>query len=219
MIPSTQTRTRATAAATAATLTTVARHLHSASDNDNIERFQKRYHLKGGTTPNNTSGATVVFDTGHTLQTDLPYQMGGQASAPQPIELLLAALAGCTQATALFVGRRMLQPRLLLERLEFDWTALRDERGALLARPLTEEASNNNNGTKIPSRLHTLTGTVRVFAVNNTPMETETIDTLKELTERHCPVANMMIASGCDVSGVQWVDGNMAAAAVVVDEQ
>ena len=43
--------------------------------------------------------------------------MGGANLAPQPVETLLAALIGCTQATALFVGRQL---GVVIDKMEFD---------------------------------------------------------------------------------------------------
>jgi hypothetical protein len=41
------------------------------------------------------------------MNTDVPWNMGGTDSAPQPIELLLMSFIGCTQATAFFVSRHL----------------------------------------------------------------------------------------------------------------
>jgi len=163
------------------------------------EPHRKSYQLQGATTPKNKSGVTVSTNTGHTLHTDLPEKMGGKDTAPQPIETLLTALAGCTQATAIFVGRHMQPERLVLDRLEFDLAAARDERGALQL-PLED-------ALPVPSRLQQVTGTVRVYAVNNQAIGPAALELLKEQTELRCPVANMMIASGCRMD-VDWVDGN-----------
>ena len=73
----------------------------------------------------------MTTSTGHTIQTDVPIKMGGKNEAPQPVELLLAAFIGCTQATALFVGRQMKPDRIILDKMEFDIQAVRDEQGAL----------------------------------------------------------------------------------------
>jgi uncharacterized OsmC-like protein len=162
------------------------------------KKFQKRYELTGQTMKRNKSGVTVTTNTGHVLSTDLPVKMGGQNTAPQPVEVLLTALAGCTQATALFVGRQMTPERLILDRLEFDWQAIRDERGALHL-PLTENPP-------VSSRLQRVSGTVTVFAAGKKPISTEQMTFLKKQTELRCPVANMFLASGCEMD-VEWTDG------------
>ena len=141
----------------------------------------------------------------HELRTDLPRRVGGRGEAPEPVETLLAALAGCTQATAVFVGRHMRPERLVLDRLEFDLTAARDERGALQLPLLQAERL-----TTIPSRLQRVAGTVTVYVAENRAIGTADLAVLKEQTEQRCPVANMMIASGCAMD-VEWIDGNAAA--------
>jgi uncharacterized OsmC-like protein len=157
----------------------------------------KSYHLTGIGTK---SRIELFTNTGHVLQTDVPKKMGGTNTAPQPVETLLAALLGCTQATAVYVGRHM-EPRVLVERLEFDVTAYRDERGALDL-PISRRPS-------IPARLQSVEGTVTVYLKNkNEQLSSEEIHLLAEQTEARCPVANMMAASGCKML-IQWkVEGS-----------
>ena len=140
-----------------------------------------------------------MTNAGHILQTDLPTRMGGFDQAPQPVETLLAALIVCTQATALFVGRN-LQPRLIIDRIEFQLEAFRDNRGALQL-PI-------DIAPEIPSRLQRVSGTIRVFAAKGEVFPSEVLDAMKEQTEIRCPVANMMIASGCEMD-VEWLDGSV----------
>jgi uncharacterized OsmC-like protein len=144
----------------------------------------------------------------------VPKTMGGQDMAAQPVETLLAALLGCTQATAVFVGRHC-EPRILIDRIEFDIFAERDDRGAL-ALPITLSP-------EIPARLLRISGTVRVYTKHNPQQQTTTTTTtttttqqpllsqeqlaiLAHQTELRCPVANMIVASGCEMN-VTWVDG------------
>lgn len=157
--------------------------------------FDKHYTFQGHTTSKkNKSSVTVAFDH-HTILTDLPRAMGGQGRAPQPVEHLLAAWAGCTQATALFVSRHNM--KCALERLEFvNMTASRDERGAL-ALPIDENPP-------VPSRIHTITGTIVVWP----SFGEDELRLLKEQTELRCPVANMLLASGCRID-VEWVNGSV----------
>jgi putative redox protein len=158
------------------------------------------YTLKGA---GRGSRVDVTTNTGHQLATDVPRKMGGEDSAPQPVETLLAAWMGCTQATAVFVGRQMKPTRILIDRLEYDnIQAFRDERGAIQL-PI-------ENIPHVPSRLHRITGTVRVIPKKQTKSSNtvtlEDIQQLKEQTEARCPVANMIITSGCDVD-VNWTIG------------
>lgn len=165
-------------------------------------QYIKSYKLTGETGANtNKSGVTVqTTKTGHTLQTDVPRKMGGRDTAPQPVEMLLTAWMGCTQATALFVGRQMQQPhRLLLNRLVFDVQGHRDERGALEL-PITTDPP-------VPSRMFRVEGTIIVHRVGGQAITTQEMKVLREQTESRCPVANMMIASGCQMN-VEWIDGS-----------
>lgn len=195
------------------------------NQNDEKGAYTKRYHLTGETTRGNKSGVTVSTknSTGHhqhhTLQTDLPKRMGGQDTAAQPVELLLTAWMGCTQATALFVGRQMMmttgsnnnnhsenkskaqpqqQRRFLLDRLVFDVQGERDERGAL-SLPIDQNPP-------VPSRLQRVSGTITVYRAGGLAIAPEEMKLLQEQTELRCPVANMMIASGCQMD-VKWIDG------------
>jgi putative redox protein len=163
-------------------------------DVDPDPSFSKFYRLDG---VGHRSRVDITTNTGHQLKTDVPKKMGGSDTAPQPVEMLLSAWMGCTQATAVFVGRHM-SPRIMIESLEFEGIqAVRDERGALML-PIEEQPS-------IPSRLQYVTGVIKIQSRNNTPLTKEQIQLLQEQTEVRCPVANMMIASGCTMD-VKWID-------------
>lgn len=142
----------------------------------------------------------VTTDTGHAICTDIPKKVGGSDSAPQPVETLMAAWIGCTQATALFVGRQMPE-RVVIQKLEFEnIQAFRDERGALQL-PIHQTP-------EVPSRLQRLTGTIKVFSRNKNGLSSDQMELLKEQTEIRCPVANMILASGCSID-VEWVDASL----------
>jgi uncharacterized OsmC-like protein len=116
------------------------------------------------------------------------------------VETLLAAWMGCTQATALFVGRQMKPNRVLIDRLEFDnIQGFRDERGALQL-PIKTTPD-------VPSRLQRITGTIRVFLKERNDgsaiLSPTELELLKEQTEARCPVANMITASGCCID-INW---------------
>jgi putative redox protein len=168
-------------------------------DDKDGNNHAKTYRVQGETTPNSKGSVTMTTNTGHSIQTDLPKPMGGKDEAPQPVETLLAALIGCTQATALFVGRQMKPNRLLIDKMEFSLTATRDERGAL---QLPIEIDPH-----VPSRLQQVSGTIRVFAAKGARIPNEQMTLLREQTEQRCPVANMMLASGCAMK-VEWIDGS-----------
>mmetsp|Transcript_12009 Transcript_12009/g.15345 ORF Transcript_12009/g.15345 Transcript_12009/m.15345 type:complete len:162 (-) Transcript_12009:62-547(-) len=143
------------------------------------------------------SKVTCNTNTNHTLEADVPKKMGGGDEAPQPVEHLLAALVGCTQATAVYVGR-MMKPRLIIEKIDFNIDAYRDERGAL-SLPITELPT-------IPARLQSVSGSVAVHFKNGVEVSEEQLRILGQQTEARCPVANMMHASGC-IMDIQWKNG------------
>ena len=158
----------------------------------------------------------AITNTGHSLTTDIPKPMGGGDTAAQPVETLLGAWMGCTQATASFVGRQLLMERAKRDEnsqgrrrtevlLEFDnIQAFRDEKGALEL-PIRQTPS-------VPSRLQRITGTIKVSlapaARTSEPaiviLDAEELEVLKEQTEARCPIANMIVESGC-VMDVEWI--------------
>jgi len=192
-------------------------------DDDTTTKYRKTYRLVGEGT-----GSKVELKTGrHVLRTDVPKGMGGTDTAPQPVETLLAALAGCTQATAVFVGRRMKPNRVLVEKLEFELRAYRDERGAL-SLPIEDDPP-------VQAMLQRIEGTVRVHVrqqqttrnrrsvVTNKGNKSDNFDVhvdsssssagtisdeqlqiLAHQTEIRCPVACMIKASGC-VMEIEWI--------------
>lgn len=162
---------------------------------EEAENHRKYYSLEG---VGKGSSVTMQTNTCHELATDVPKKMGGKDSAPQPVEHLLAALIGCTQATAIFVGR-MMSPRLLIDRVEFNIQGHRDERGALM-QPIDEVPN-------VPARLEYISGTVTVHFKGKAVVSEAELELLKEQTEARCPVANMMLASGC-IMDIDWVNGN-----------
>lgn len=158
----------------------------------------------------------AITNTGHSLTTDIPKPMGGGDTAAQPVETLLGAWMGCTQATASFVGRQILMEQAKRDKnsqgrrrtevlLEFiNIQASRDERGALEL-PIRQTPS-------VPSRLQRITGTIKVSVSpatgTNEPaiviLDPEELDVLKEQTEARCPIANMIVESGC-VMDIEWI--------------
>ena len=171
----------------------------SSKTSGDVPRFESNQHSKvyrlGGV--GRRSQVNITTDTGHELRTDVPKKMGGSDTAPQPVETLLAAWMGCTQATALFVGRQM-SPRIILESLAFESIeAARDERGA--------HSLPIDSTPTIPSRIQRVSGIIRVITLNKEPLSYEQMKLLKEQTEIRCPIANMMIASGCSME-VEWVE-------------
>ena len=107
----------------------------ASSDEGASKTFIKRYPLvaRGSGTQCVTKARNV-----HDIRTDVPKAMGGADEAPQPVELLLAALLTCEQATAAYVARHM-SPRFKLKYVHFSVVGERDDRGAT-ALPVHEPA-------------------------------------------------------------------------------
>jgi uncharacterized OsmC-like protein len=155
------------------------------------EVHRKHYSISG---VGYQSKVTCKTNTNHILESDVPKKMGGGDEAPQPVEHLLAALLGCTQATAVYVGR-MMKPRLIIDKIDFNIEAYRDERGAL-SLPIYELPP-------IPARLKRVTGSVIVHFKGGEEVSEEQLRILGQQTEARCPVANMMHASGC-IMDIHW---------------
>eukprot|EP00931_Biecheleriopsis_adriatica_P109236 TRINITY_DN83509_c0_g1_i1.p1 TRINITY_DN83509_c0_g1~~TRINITY_DN83509_c0_g1_i1.p1 ORF type:complete len:188 (-),score=27.61 TRINITY_DN83509_c0_g1_i1:182-745(-) len=149
----------------------------------------KGYHLTA--TGSGCSSATLT-DDGYEIASDTPIAAGGKATAPQPVQLLLAALVGCEQATANFVAAKMRLPAI--RRIEFDIHAERDEWGSM-APPIRQSPQQ-------VSRLQRIWGTATVF----TDASESEVAEIAAAVKQRCPVANMVIASGCQLE-VQWQKG------------
>jgi len=137
-----------------------------ATTNDDNGMHRKHYAISG---VGHRSKVTCKTNTNHILEADVPKKMGGGNEAPQPVEHLLAALVGCTQATAVYVGR-MMKPRLIIEKIDFNIEAYRDERGAL-SLPITELPT-------IPARLQSVSGSVDVHFKNGVEVSEEQLRVL-----------------------------------------
>ena len=156
----------------------------------------KLYRLAAHSLPR--AGCSVQTSTGHTLSTGLPVKQGGDDAAPQPVELLLAALMGCKTATAHFVARHAWpRPHNKIESLRFvDVLAERDERGAL-SLPIHEPAP-------VAAGLLRVSGTCLVAPSAGANVRDEDVRLLGEQVERRCPVAAMFRAGGCELD-IEWV--------------
>lgn len=128
----------------------------------------------------------------HSVRTDTPKLQGGTDLAAEPVETLLAALIGCEQATAHFVARML---RMSVDRIEFDIHAARDPNGSM-ARPLTDEEP------PVPVQLQAVWGSAWVYSSSPT-LTAEDVSRLGRIVHKRCPVAAMIVASGCDLR-VVW---------------
>lgn len=166
--------------------------LFASGDDSDQEKYTKSYKICGTGTG---SAVEMKTNTNHILHTDVPLKMGGRDAAAQPVEHLLAALIGCTQVTAVYVGR-MMKPRLLVDKIEFDLVGYRDERGALEL-PIEDLPL-------IPARLERVSGIVKVHFKEGVAPSDLQLKMLKEQTEARCPVANMIHLSGCNMD-TEWI--------------
>ena len=132
----------------------------------------------------------VTYD-GWKLSTDVTISQGGTNKAAQPVLLLLASLAGCELATARYVAFKS-NPKIVMGKIEFDINGNRDERGALHLPMYTEPP--------VPARLDHVWGTATVYDTNASQ---EQISALGEEVHRRCPIANMIIVSGCRLK-INW---------------
>ena len=145
---------------------------------------EKLYSITG-----TTQGTTSTSQThGHTLKTDTPPSGGGKDTAPQPVETLLAALIGCEGATADFVARML---RTKIRSIDFKLEASRDPQGAAHL-PVDAPAP-------AVSRLTRIWGVAHV----TTDADDATIEEIGRIVHERCPVANMVVASGCSLE-IEW---------------
>jgi uncharacterized OsmC-like protein len=161
----------------------------------------KTYSLSSTSVERLKPGCSVVTSTGHQLATDLPRIAGGDDTAAQPVELMLAALLGCKTATAHFVARNLWpRPNNRLASIVFeDVSAERDERGAL-AMPITDDPP-------VTAALLRVSGVARVRPVSTSVTAADVV-ALGAIVERRCPVAATLTAAGCALE-IEWVlDGS-----------
>ncbi len=145
---------------------------------------EKLYSITG-----RTEGTTSASQTrGHTLRTDTPPSGGGKDTAPQPVETLLAALIGCEGATADFVARML---RTKIRSIDFELEASRDPQGAAHL-PVDAPAP-------AVSRLTRIWGVAHVEIDG----DDELIEKIGRIVHERCPVANMVVASGCALD-IEW---------------
>ena len=146
---------------------------------------EKLYSITG-----TTSGTTSTSQTrGHTLRTDTPPSGGGSDTAPQPVETLLAALIGCEGATADFVARML---RTKIRSIDFELEASRDPQGAAHL-PVDATAPTVSRLTRIWGVAH----------VETDADDDATIEKIGRIVHERCPVANMVVASGCSLD-IEW---------------
>ena len=156
----------------------------------------KRYAVSSRTLQPSKPGCSVRA-AAHCVTMDLPKLAGGNDEAPQPVEVLLAALLGCKTATAHFVARNA-WPRKhnRIHAIEFcDVEAERDERGAITL-PITDEPP-------VTAALLSVRGVARVRPTS-TEITARDVAELGEMVDVRCPVAATLRQAGC-LLNFQWV--------------
>ena len=156
----------------------------------------KRYALSAAATDGGP-GCAARTSTGHTCRTDLPRAAGGKDGAPQPVELVLAALVGCKTATAHYVARHLFpRPHNKIESIVWeDVVGKRDEKGPL-ALPIEQPPP-------VFPGLASVTGVALVRLRPGSPVSAADVAQLGQLVEQRCPVAVMFVAAGCDMD-MEW---------------
>jgi len=139
--------------------------------------------------------------SGFTVKTDLPRSMGGANSGPEPVEVMLAALVACKTSTAHFIARHMWsRPHNRISSIE--WTDVQGFRDASipLALPIDHKPP-------VTPGLLRISGVASVTpsedAIKAGTISEEDVVRLGELVEQRCPLAAMVLASGCELQ-IKW---------------
>ncbi|PRP75120.1 transporter, OsmC-like family [Planoprotostelium fungivorum] len=141
---------------------------------------------------------TKGMGAAHTIILDEPKSLGGRDTGPSPLEALLGSLAGCEQATAHLVAKRM---SMEVKQMEYDISgdynpgAIRG-RWSCIAHIFPNEVDRGD----FPTHFHTIRMKVHV----TTDDTQERVQQLKEEVERLCPVASLIHAAKVDVQS-EWI--------------
>ncbi len=111
----------------------------------------------------------------HSLVSDEPAARGGEDAGPTPLQLVLSGLCACETVTMRRLSQKI---RLAVDGFEIAARAVIDTRG-------------RSGDDRIPA--HFLRVEVRARVVTAEPEER--VQRLKELVERHCPVATLLQAA------------------------
>ncbi|MES1913529.1 MAG: hypothetical protein MHM6MM_005719 [Cercozoa sp. M6MM] len=113
----------------------------------------------------------------HKIVTDEPAAAGGADEGPTPLHTALAALTGCSEATAFSVSKNVL--KLDLQKIEFDVEAKWDARAWI--------GKRDDNDNLVPAHFQH----VKLVAKVTTPASQEQVDELASLVHQRCPIAAM----------------------------
>lgn len=117
------------------------------------------------------------------LYTDEPPSFGGQDSAPNPMELILAALNGCLAVMIQVIAR---EKGVQVDAVRFHAEGQLDLRGAM-------------GDPSVPAYFRTVRERVEVAS----PANEQQIRALQEEVQRRCPVYTLLKAAGVDVQS-EW---------------
>ena len=111
---------------------------------------------------------------------DEPERLGGTNSGPNPLEYFLGALSGCTSIMAAYVSKEM----------NFTYTNLEYETSGTL----------DPRGFKGVEGVQTYFQTVQMNVVVETEETDAALEQLKEAVEKRCPLYNLLVDAGVNVS-------------------
>lgn len=118
----------------------------------------------------------------HRLVADEPAKRGGADAGPTPLQLVLAGLCACETVT---MHRLAAKLHMVVQGFEIDAHGIIDARG-------------RSGDARVPS--HFLRVEVRARVRTSEPAER--VQRLKELVERHCPVATLLQAAPLEFASV-----------------
>lgn len=118
----------------------------------------------------------------HTFTADEPVNRGGDDAGPTPLQLVLSGLCACETVTMRRLSQKL---RMHVDGFEIAAHGIIDARGRNAAAP-------------VPA--HFLKVEVRVRI--HTPEPAERVQRLKDLVERHCPVATLLQAAPLEFDSV-----------------
>ncbi|MGH8994856.1 MAG: OsmC family protein [Acidimicrobiales bacterium] len=134
-----------------------------------------------------SNGATprtvVTTQSGLSLVTDEPVTRGGEGTAPTPLETVIGALLGCSSVT---FERAAKELTFSYTGIDFDASYTLDLRGLLGE----ADVRPHFQAVAVEARVHTTEAHERLGEV-------------VELTERRCPVRNLLADAGIELS-MRW---------------
>lgn len=142
--------------------------------------------VRGRVRAHNETGTRTVATTaaGLTMVTDEPVSHGGTGSAPTPLQTVIGALCGCSAVT---FARAAEEGAFVYQGIDFVAEFTIDRRGLLGEAPVRPHFQS-----------------VTVTAEVRTAEPEQRLADVVDVTERRCPVRNLLIDAGVDLS-MNWV--------------